>query len=664
MDQTLTSCPGQHASPGSVKAGPAPCAAMDGSHGHTTRSRSPEQPSRSSFSSCRETVEDMAQTFTSSKVSSYSRQAAPEEEAVPTGQLSSLEVSEARFMRPRTQPDSRLHGFWLPAVAAENFQGWKQIGVKGRQASRSSGDLRALSIVWSSPAAPDKTKDLEHPVPGESRIEQLPAELHDQIIGHLVLDIPPDGLSARNADLMSLMLSSRALHTATLNALYKNITIPHSRIFGKFMSHVLQNEELGTLVRRLDFSHFNPTALFSTASERATTRNLTPERLLQCLKLTPYLREFLAQEYVDDEINEDVLRKLFFGLERLRALDFCGCSSRNFRFAFESLVKLDWPKALSVSRLSLHQCISLPSDAFEIILPRLHNLTHLDVAGTSITDEALMSIPHTARVTHLNLAKCRMLTAEVVIDFLASHPAVRELQYLSLATDARSHELLGEDDVTALLPLLPATLRSLSLKGSSMATPHIDLLRPLTKHLEELALGRRLKIADIDRLFAPDEPCPSDDGQEEDLTEALAWVPHTLRYLDLSDYTPVELGLSGALHSVLLSKQRHSAPLEVIEVSDSMYKLLALSRAIPHAGWTITNFDSRAWLVRKPHEPQAGGGDGEREAQAEVRRRCGSRDSGHRPWKMGANFWGMRKIPVAVQEVGGMYGNYMFKRRL
>ena len=36
--------------------------------------------------------------------------------------------------------------------------------------------------------------------------------------------------------------------------------------------------------------------------------------------------------------------------------------------------------------------------------------------------------------------------------------------------------------------------------------------------------------------------------------------------------------------------------------------------------------------------------------------------SGRRGWKMGAMWWGMRKVPVAVGEVGGLYGHYMFKK--
>ncbi|XXG97539.1 cis-prenyltransferase [Hypoxylon texense] len=615
---------------------------MDMDHrGNTTP---PEKSSRPSFSSVREVdLSDMAQTFTSTKVSSYSRLA---EEAIDDQPSPQEMATQTQFVPPVTQPNSKLHGCWFPAVAADGFQGWKQIGVRGRQASKSYGDLQALKMVWSTPVTPVKKKDPERPAPGHSSIEKLPTEILSHIIDHLVLDVPPNGISARNVDLMCVLLTSRTLHSATLNALYKNITIPHSRIFRKFLSHLAQNKELGTIVRRLDFSHFNPTPLFFTASERATTRNLTPETLMQCLELTPFLREFLAQEYIEDEIDGNVLRKLFFGLGRLQGVDFCGCSSASFRKAFESILLSDWPETLTISRLSLHKCITLPASVFETLLPRLGNLTHLDLSGTRVTNEALQSIPHSAKITHLNLSKCKLLTADVVIDFLGNHPAVRELVFLSLGADARSHQLLDEDDLDRLIPVLPQTLRSLSLKGSKMTASHIDLLRPLTKHLEELALGRRLKIPDIDRLFVPDEK-HDDDANEALLDGQLGWVPHTLRYVDLSDYTAGELDLITLFERNTSIMKRYSAPLEVIEVTDELYARLAKSPVVRKLGWTVTENGSRAWLVRV-HDPESDG----------------PRDSGLRSWKMGAAFWGMRKIPVAAAEVGGMYGSYMFQRKL
>lgn len=361
---------------------------------------------------------------------------------------------------------------------------------------------------------------------------------------------------------------------------------------------------------------------------------------MQCLELTPYLREFLAQEYIEDEIDANVLRKLFLGLDRLQGIDFCGCSSTTFKNSFQSILLSDWPEMLSITRLSLHKCITLPATVFETLLPRLGKMTHLDLAGTRVTNEALQSIPHSARITHLNLSKCRSLTADVVVDFLMNHPAVKGLVFLSLGVDARSHQLFEEDDLTRLIPALPHTLRSLSLKGSKMIESHIDLLRPLTKHLEELALGRRLKISEIDRLFVPDE------SSDEDLGQQLEWVPHTLKYLDLSDYTTSELDLITLFGRSTSIMKKYSSPLEVIEVTDELYGRLAKSPVVKQLGWTVMENGNRAWLVRI-HDPKDG-----------------PRDSGLRSWKMGASFWGMRKIPIACMEVGGMYGSFMFKRKL
>lgn len=58
--------------------------------------------------------------------------------------------------------------------------------------------------------------------------------------------------------------------------------------------------------------------------------------------------------------------------------------------------------------------------------------------------------------------------------------------------------------------------------------------------------------------------------------------------------------------------------------------------------------------VKTKTSSETGEGKGEGEGEAE-------KDDGGRSWKWGARFWGMRKVPVARAEVGGMYGHYMFK---
>jgi len=137
------------------------------------RPSTPEKHGRSSFSSIREESSGPAQTFTSSKVSSYIH--ANDEAIIDSDDSASppaIDMAEVQFLPPVTQPGSKLHGNWFPA---NNFRGWKQINVKGKTASRSFGDLQALHMAWSTPPAPKKEKNrYAH---GHAPIEKLPIEI-------------------------------------------------------------------------------------------------------------------------------------------------------------------------------------------------------------------------------------------------------------------------------------------------------------------------------------------------------------------------------------------------------------------------------------------------------------------------------------------------------
>ena len=222
------------------------------------------------------------------------------------------------------------------------------------------------------------------------------------------------------------------------------------------------------------------------------------------------------------------------------------------------------------------------------------------------------------------------------MDFLSAHPAAKSLVYLNLASDVKSHEMLSAGDITNLLPVLPPSLRSLNLKGSKMDASHIRDLVPLSKHVEELGLGRHLTLCDIMQLFIPD--------QEAELEKQIAWTPHTLRYIDVSDLSAYQLDFSILLGSSSPVLKGVAHPLEVMELSAEVFKKLEKNPVVKRAGWCLKEAGRRGWLVR-----ESGFRDGER-------------DNGKREWKWGANYWGMRKIPVARAEVGGMYGHYMFKR--
>lgn len=450
------------------------------------------------------------------------------------------------------------------------------------------------------------------------------------IISLLVVETPTNSTAKRNADLRALLLTSKTLHGATLGTLYTHITIPHSKIYRKFLTQISTHPELGGFVRRLDFSHFNPSTLFSTERERSNAGNLTANTLLECLELTPNLKEFLAQEHIGENLSPDVLQKLFFGsLPRLRALDFCGCWHADFRRSFESLLNVEWPREVTLSRVSFHKTSTLPAAIFEMIFPRLTRLTHLDIAGCHVTAKALFSIPKSARITHLNLAKCKRLKADEIITFLSGHPAVKDsLEVLSLAHDAANHEMLGEDDLFDLLTVLPPTLKSLNLKGSKMKPIHLPLVLPLTRKLEELSLGRCLTAADVSDLLGPND----------------GFGPHTLRYLDVSDLVASKDvdPLFDARHTLL---KPASAPLCVLEIAERPFKRLKeRPRAVEVAGWALKESGQRYWMVRINGQIPM--------------------ENSYRSWKMGAESWGSRKIPVAVAEVGGMYGWHMFTRKL
>lgn len=502
--------------------------------------------------------------------------------------------------------------------------------------------------------------------PGEAPIERLPVEVlgessensiprgrtdHgvDEIIAQLALDIPPAGYGPRNVDLVACLLTSKTFHVATINTLYRQITLPHSLIFAKFLHHISESPGLGTIVRRLDLSHTTSVGLGRSRQTNAEVQNLTSKTLLKCLELIPAVQEVLLQENLDDDIDENVLRKLFFGLPKLRAIDFCASASSSFVDAFASTLAhlIEFPSTmLSIRRLGLHECFTLPSSAFETLLPHAPQLTHLDASHTRITDEALKSLPASATLSHLNLGRCIYVTGEGVVDFLTTHPAARSLVYLNLSCDISRYRLLSDADLDRLLPALPSSLRSLNLNGAQIQPRHINHLMPLSKHVEELGLAcANLSLADVNTLFRQPGPSPTRSPEQQQ-----PWVRPALHYLDLTAIAPITqstLFNTPAPTNILLTPA--TLPLEVIELGDkAISSLRECKNTNKRLGWVVKELGRRGWYVREPVAGAGGNGPGA--------------TTGRRGWKMGAMWWGMRKVPVAWGEVGGLYGHYMFKK--
>ena len=162
---------------------------------------------RTSFSSIKESHNGgVAQTFTSSKTSSYLRNQvslAEDEDAilddvsVSSGSRTPEEIRKEPKQGMLTNPHSMLHGFVCPC---DGFRGWKGISVRGRVASKSFGDLKGLGMRWdweSENGAEDEMHLAVKPLvkvkgrwpAGQSPLESLPMELLGEFISFLDAEV-------------------------------------------------------------------------------------------------------------------------------------------------------------------------------------------------------------------------------------------------------------------------------------------------------------------------------------------------------------------------------------------------------------------------------------------------------------------------------------------
>ncbi|KAK9368913.1 hypothetical protein V1509DRAFT_621870 [Lipomyces kononenkoae] len=326
-------------------------------------------------------------------------------------------------------------------------------------------------------------------IPSDQRcfILELPAEILEHILEIVHgddrgVDGSPVHLTRRLALFKKnvLPVCSR-FHDLGLTALYSHVHVGHPRAFDVFRYELRKNEALGPVVRCLDFSDFTSVGLGRTRRMNREIQMVTTTTITDVLTQTPNLHEFLASESIEDDMGKAVLDTLF-GFPALEAVDFCGASGSSFTHAF-STVQFTIPLS-NLTRVSLHECVSLPSSVFEKFLPLLDNLLRLDLTHTQVSGKALQAIPHTARITHLSLAKCRSLPGKEIINFLTTHPAItrpKKLRWLSLQwTDVTA------DQLTTLLDGLPTSVKHLNLYGLPIADSHLSLLPP---NIEELSLA-------------------------------------------------------------------------------------------------------------------------------------------------------------------------------
>lgn len=565
-------------------------------------------------------------------------------------ELDKRRSAQKLFNLPFAKEITRFH----PRAASFSLDIW-------RERVRESIGLRDVGDTANDTAIFDDSDDTfsltdSSEIQAVSYLEGMPEEILELIFSYVTVDHTADPYARPHVDLASCSLASSKLHSAALRVMYRHVSIPQSRAFFKLMRSLGNDSSLGEMVQWLDFSHYSNMGFGSARTTRNQTPYLTPITLKACLDVLPNLQAFLVHEHIDDELDANVISKLF-SMPLMSALDFCACSSRPFTEAFTRVcANMGKDPLINLRGLSLHECTTLQEPVFEALLPRLSSLTHLDVAHTLINNTALSSIPETARITHLNLERCTHLRGSEVVKFLTTHPAVKDsIIYLNLASDASRHQLLGENDVANLLANLPSTLRSLNLGGARVNASHIPALRRLTTYVEELGLrGANLSLGtDIKRLFKAyedendtDSDTSSVSGEDESDLESDLPSTCSLRYLDLTDIKSVtQMSLSYSPSSLT---GRDTRPLEVIELgADVLQEIKRRNAHVKKPDWVVKELGRRGWYVRQPVDNAV---------------ETSVIDDGSRPWKMGARWWGMRKIPLVEQDVGGMYGYFMFKR--
>ncbi|GME92472.1 unnamed protein product [[Candida] boidinii] len=176
----------------------------------------------------------------------------------------------------------------------------------------------------------------------------FPIEILDNIIKYVYFDNPSDVYSI-NQNIKSFAKSISPVcslfYLLSLKYLYKYGNFTRSRTFDHFLRNLLTSKNLllGNYVEYLDFSEFTSIGLGRTGEMMNDIQMVTSNTILKCLKLTPNLKEFLASESIQSDIDYKILNYLFNDLPLLDTLDFCGCSGPKFSQAFKEMIILNTP---------------------------------------------------------------------------------------------------------------------------------------------------------------------------------------------------------------------------------------------------------------------------------------------------------------------------------
>ncbi|KAG9246472.1 hypothetical protein BJ878DRAFT_540267 [Calycina marina] len=458
---------------------------------------------------------------------------------------------------------------------------------------------------------------------GDSRLESLPAELLRKILIHASLPVTSshtstkDINSARDRVPCSLpcLLTSRVLYTATLPVMYRNVTITDCSTLHSMLAQVRQNLQLGSFIRTLEVG----TAITSSQTLRTGGQNF----LLDLLLLTPHLRQIRIQPSMTMYLDHKTIHTIFCKLQHLQTIEVQNCS---FAAAFDTLSIYDDFKASKMtSRLNLDGCRDLRPEVFGFLLPQLAKLEELHISQTQITNEALFSIPSSAKLAALTISHCPQLSGDAIASFIQNHSAARSLKSLCIASGPNSASLSVENVTSILSSDLPA-LQVLDLRHSGMNSQQMPLLRSLARQLTEMYVGAGLHLEDIESLYLvpkimshqpallSPERCQTFDSKHSVILDPMAKavavcslrkrlnvttiLPNEqqprLRHLDITSLSMPEQ--EKLQTSILFGKQAQY--LQSFTIGEAVGKNEILETLVKAVGWHITSGSKKCQMVR------------------------------------------------------------------
>lgn len=335
--------------------------------------------------------------------------------------------------------------------------------------------------------------ELSQTIPPEIIYEILTYQFKD----YMSNDYPPTS-EKFNENLRNFLRSNLTVNKTFYHIcrvlIYKHCNFTTAKRFHNLLDSIEHCPELRNIIQIADFQELTSIGLGRSNEMNKSIQNLTNETVFKFLKLTKVnLREFLACENIQDDLDENIIYWLLKPGKNLSILDFCGCSGEHLSQSFiaalnklyppepdtnNSLTTIQEPIAFNsqITCLGLNDCTDLPRIALGKLLKMLPEVQKLDLAHTVIDGQILRQyLPHLKNLTHLSFALCSQLTSRSILEFFSHHPAVTDennattLEWLNLS-DITHSALWNDVHTMFLLKKLcqyghNKTLRYLNLDG-------------------------------------------------------------------------------------------------------------------------------------------------------------------------------------------------------